>query len=138
MEFFVDSNIIIEGLKNNEKAINLLYYLKNLNNKKLIINEVVWSEVVYQLIVKRKLDSYSVFSFLRNFDLLVINNEIINYAELFVRNYNLKPNDALILATCKYYNIPYLLSLDEDFKEPCEKEGIILIDSVGKLKELLE
>ena len=55
-----------------------------------------------------------------------------------MKHYNLKPNDAFILATCKYYNISYLISLDDDFQKPCEKEGITLINSAEKLKEILE
>ena len=37
---------------------------------------------------------------------------------------------ALIFATCKCYNIRNLISLDGDFKEPCEKEGFVLINSI--------
>ncbi len=55
-----------------------------------------------------------------------------------MKKHNLLSNDALILATCKYYRIKYLISIDtSDFKEPCEKEGIVLINSVEKLKEVL-
>ena len=45
-------------------------------------------------------------------------------AEKYIKKLKLKPNDALILATCKHYGIRYLISLDEDFKEPCKKEGL--------------
>ncbi|NPB06212.1 MAG: PIN domain-containing protein [Aquificae bacterium] len=137
MRFFIDSSIIIEGLKNNDRAVSLLQQIKELDKKELAINEVVWSEVVYQLVIKRKLDPYSTFGFLRNFDFLFVNREVLSYAERFVDKHNLKPNDALILATCKHYKVSYLLSLDEDFKEPCEKEGITLIDSAEKLKRAL-
>lgn len=41
-------------------------------------------------------------------------------------NFKLFPNDALILATCKYYGTD-LVSLDEDFGECCRVEGIKLI-----------
>ena len=54
-----------------------------------------------------------------------------------IDKYNLKTHDALILATCKHYGIKYLVSIDSDFPEPCEKEGIILINSAEKLKEIL-
>jgi predicted nucleic acid-binding protein len=42
------------------------------------------------------------------------------------------------LATCKHYGIRYLISIDTDFPEPCEKEGIVLINSAEKLKGILE
>ena len=47
---FLDSSIIIESLKGNEKAIEIVKYL---NEKKfnIYINEVVVSEVLYQLIM---------------------------------------------------------------------------------------
>ena len=40
------------------------------------------------------------------------------------------PNDALILATCKFYGIKYLISFDDDFRGACEGKNIVLIDSV--------
>jgi len=33
--------------------------------------------------------------------------------------------------------IKHLISLDEDFIIPCDKEGIIFIDSTKKLKQIL-
>ncbi len=54
-----------------------------------------------------------------------------------IEKHNLKPNDAIILSTCKYYGISYLISLDSDFEKPCKEEGIKLISSSGKLKEVL-
>ena len=48
------------------------------------------------------------------------------------------PNDALILATCNIYDIKYLVSFDSDFREICDKEEIVLIDSVEKFKEVVE
>nr|WP_290902916.1 PIN domain-containing protein [Ferroglobus sp.] len=48
----------------------------------------------------------------------------------FSRCCNLLPNDALILATCKFYGIKYLISFDNDFRGACEGENMVLIDSV--------
>jgi len=94
------------------------------------------------LIIKNKLFSKGqekfLFNLLNSFIFLDSCSDIIKLARKFILKYNLKPNDALILATCKHYNIPYLLSLDEDFKEACEEEGIVLIDSVEKLKKILK
>jgi predicted nucleic acid-binding protein len=41
--------------------------------------------------------------------------------------YNLLPNDAIILATCKIHNITKLASHDSDFILPCKAEGIELL-----------
>ncbi len=105
------------------------------------MNEVVFSETIYHLLIKGKIKDSLSETYLEKllfvFNWCVVNKSIGRLSLNFIRNYNLKPNDALILATCKHYNIPYLLSLDEDFKKACEKEGITLIDSVEKLKEVL-
>ena len=55
-----------------------------------------------------------------------------------IEHYDLRPNDAIILATCKYYGIKYLISIDNDFPEPCKKEGVVLINSVEKLRKVLK
>ena len=44
----------------------------------------------------------------------------------FIERFHLKPNDAIILATCKYYEMDILLSLDDDFLEPCKKLGLLI------------
>lgn len=41
---FVDSSVIVEALKGNEKAIEIL---RDLKSKVLVINPIVFSEVVY-------------------------------------------------------------------------------------------
>ncbi|WP_197030927.1 MULTISPECIES: PIN domain-containing protein [Archaeoglobus] len=40
------------------------------------------------------------------------------------------PNDAIILSTCKFYGVKYLISFDGDFKRACKEEGIKLIDGI--------
>ena len=140
MKFFIDSNIIIESLK--EDGLKEAYEILNtLIHFRVIpfINFIVLNETIFILCYKRKLlNLKEVLNFLSNFIKLSLNESIEQMAINYMETYNLKPNDALVLATCKHYNIPYLLSLDEDFKEACEKEGIVLIDSVEKLKEVLK
>ena len=46
---------------------------------------------------------------------------------MFMANYNLLPNDAIILATCKLHGITQLASHDSDFIIPCQAEGIELL-----------
>ncbi len=50
-----------------------------------------------------------------------------------MQQYNLLPNDALILATCKLNGITQLASYDADFDTVCRDEGIWLIKSIGDL-----
>jgi predicted nucleic acid-binding protein len=76
--------------------------------------------------------------FLLNFTIIPVTEKILKIAKMVIKEYGLLPNDAIILATCKDYGVKYLISIDrEDFTIPCEKEGIVLIDSVEKLKEIL-
>jgi predicted nucleic acid-binding protein len=135
--FFVDSNVIIEGLKGNKKANEIFKQFLD-SEIKIAINPIVYSEVIYKLTYKHLFDLEEIHDILiKSSYILAINYFIINFSYDLMKKYNLKPNDALILATCKHYNIKYLISLDEDFKKPCEKEGIVLIDSAEKLKEIL-
>ncbi|WP_460982594.1 PIN domain-containing protein [Spirosoma fluminis] len=51
----------------------------------------------------------------------------------YMEQYNLLPNDALILATCKLNGISQLASYDSDFAPACIGEGIQLIQSIADL-----
>jgi len=141
-KFFVDSCIFIENFKRNEipeaKAIwNEI--LRNFKENDFFVNLIVKNEVVYHLFVKKKLMTIKELKLLLNsFENLFITPEIEKDLFKIVEKHNLKPNDALILATCKHYGIKYLISIDTDFPTPCQKEGIVLINSVEKLKEILE
>jgi predicted nucleic acid-binding protein len=149
MKFFVDSNIFIEPLKKqaSEKqdiAKKLLsFLLENLIfSNSIVINSIVWDETIFHLIVKGKsydksLTKNFLFHLFSLFEWLNISKEAAFLGLGFIEKYKLKTHDALILATCKHYNIKYLISIDNDFTIPCEKEGIVLIDSVEKLKEVL-
>jgi len=66
-------------------------------------------------------------------DNVLIGEDAVTLMEI----YGLLPNDAIILATCKFYGIKYLISFDSDFREACGGEGIILIDSKEKLDEII-
>ncbi len=137
MKIFLDSSFIIELLKNNEVAVSISKLLLNLSYLELHYNHIVFSEVVYQLYFKRKINIDLLKDIMSDFELLDMNSEIKEIALNFIQTYNLKPNDALILATCKFHKIENLISLDEDFKIPCEKEKINLIDSDKKLERLI-
>ena len=55
----------------------------------------------------------------------------VSYSEMFdvVKNYGLLPNDALIVATCRYYGIKKIATFDEDFKRVDFLEVVELEDS---------
>ena len=145
MEFFIDSNIVIETFKKNynQNAFEILDILLSLISKGLqvncYINSIVESEVTFQLIFKGKssLSRGKLKSFLLIFRPLEVGENVRDLFWKYMEEYNLKPNDALILATCRHYGVPYLISLDSDFREACEKEGIVLVDSPKRLREII-
>ena len=142
LKAFVDSNVIIKHL---EGELDL----SELRSKyTLCSNAIVFSEVflVYlkaitgkksyelkrnpELIVERGNELEELFVLFEIFEELEINKEVRNLAHEFVKKYGLLPNDALILATCKFYGVKYLISFDGDFERACKEEGIVLISSV--------
>ncbi|MBE8540150.1 PIN domain-containing protein [Geoglobus acetivorans] len=63
-----------------------------------------------------------------------INREVVSISNDFVQKYGLLPNDALILAACKHYELDALASLDTDYEEACRNEGITFISDVENLR----
>ncbi|AIJ06366.1 hypothetical protein JH146_1524 [Methanocaldococcus bathoardescens] len=137
---FVNSNVIINHFSGNVNILELL------EKYELYINPIVFSEVlmVYlklitneksytlkhkpELILNKKeelklLDD--LFSLLKT---LPINEDIQEIAYNLIICYGLLPNDALILATCKYHKIKNLITLDTDFKKIADKESIKIIN----------
>ena len=140
LKAFVDTNVIIRHL---EGEINLSEIRSRF---KLYSNAVVFSEVfmVYikaltgkksyelkrnpELIIERKGELEELFLLFEIFEGLEINKEVRNLAFEIMKRYGLLPNDALILATCKFYGVKHLISFDTDFRESCKKEGIELME----------
>ena len=59
-------------------------------------------------------------------------------AKRIMDEHGLLPNDAIILATAKFYRCSALVTLDSDFSDACEKEGIKPITSPEILKNRLK
>lgn len=142
LKAFVDSNVIINHL---EGKLDL----SELRGKyTLYTNAIIFSEVfmVYlkaitgkksyelkknpELIIEKKDELEELSMLFEIFEELEINKEVRSLAYEFIKKYGLLPNDALILATCKFYGVKQLISFDGDFERACKKEGIELIDSV--------
>jgi uncharacterized protein len=146
MKIFVDSSVLIEF--ENERRPELLDALLTFTHE-LYINSVVVSEFVYKLLgiiagkspmsvceseqIKETLELHDTVEFLSNFSYLNIPKMAMLLSIGFMKTYNLLPNDALILATCKLENIAVLASYDSDFTKACRKEGIKLISKVEDL-----
>ncbi len=149
MKVLIDSSVIIEYEK--LKKPELLKALRN-SQHELYINVLIASEYIYRLIgilagkspmsvcergqIKEILDKHDTKLFLSLLNFLQIPAESIPLGLDFMKKYNLLPNDAFILATCKLQGVAVLASFDSDFKDACTQEGIILITKAAELKLL--
>jgi len=138
---FIDSSVMIGLFIGDEKAHKLLSKLIN-DSFMLCINPIVFSETMFKVTfhialedgikgvydlkqnlsryswvyeeVKEKIDKMIKMGYLKildtNWDVLKLSSEI-------GEKYNLLTNDAIIIATCKYYGINKLATFDSDFEK---------------------
>lgn len=140
-KIFVDSSVLIEPLQN--RKVKFYKDLISDHISDCCINSIVVSEYLYKYIGLQSLGSpkaiqsnkkmvealqpYFLTNILDEFLFVEINNSVVAAVPSFMSKYNLLPNDAIILATCKMHNITQLASHDKDFKTACESEGITLL-----------
>lgn len=93
------------------------------------------SEVIYQLKFRRDIDIAMIKNFILAFDVLDMNNAIFDKAIWIIEKYNLKPNDALIVATCLDNKIDKLATFDKDFIVIENNFNISIVDSDEMIKE---
>jgi uncharacterized protein len=148
MKIFVDSGIFIEYLKG--RKIEFFEYLIQ-QDYQLFINQVVLSEFLYYFIatignkapltIKESgkitdcFKNQNPIDMLPGFQFLNHTTEISLLAIDFAKQFNLLPNDALILATCKFHDLKYLASFDSDFEAPCKSLGIRIFNDEADLKD---
>ena len=148
--FFIDSNVILDYFYGENRAREIIETAKNLGD--VFINGIVLTEVSIRYLkdltgeksytlkhkppLVKNVDKSPLYSILDEFSYLSDNLLIGEDAIVLMDTYGLLPNDAIILATCKFYGVKYLISFDSDFKKACEGEGITLVDSKEKLEEL--
>lgn len=151
MKVFIDTSVLVEYLKGN----NTEFYEKLLISKHegLFINQVVFSEYLFYFIAfqthksplsaKMANDISSAFENLNPFDMLPgfihleHNSNIAETGLEYMKLHNLLPNDALILATCKYHNISHIATFDADFLLPCSNLGIAVLKAVRDIPEYM-
>ncbi|WP_010480121.1 type II toxin-antitoxin system VapC family toxin [Thermococcus zilligii] len=142
IEVFVDSSVLIEGLKGNPEAVRILNLLAE-KNAAAIINDIVVSEFLFHYIrLKSGVSPFTVkqrgeikefiledepWDFINQFHILPTDEETIELSYHLMRAHNLLPNDAIILASCKINEIKTLATLDEDLKSAALKEGLKLL-----------
>ena len=141
-KIMVDSSVFVEALKGRKTA----FYESLVSDKKneFYINEVILSEYLYYILgvnggssPKALQQSNSIpsvlaassseLSVLADFNILSSNQSFCEVVPQIMSKYNLLPNDAIILATCKLHGITQLASHDSDFIIPCQAEGIELL-----------
>ena len=138
----MDSSIFIEPLKGNKVEFYQLL-ISNLENK-LHINDVVLSEYLYYILafnsnvspktlqrkdeIKQTIEQQpKIIKAISSLILLPCNQNFLVEVPVLMSKYNLLPNDAIILATCKFHKTK-LASHDSDFIIPCQLENIELIN----------
>jgi predicted nucleic acid-binding protein len=146
-KMFLDSSILVEWAK--KTKTDLYDYLATNDKYELCISQITLSEFVYYWlaiggrkspvtlkrdgIIPDVLQSYNPASILTKFTWLEADRAIVSLHLRFMEQYNLLPNDALILATCKLSGITQIASYDADFAPACLGEGIRLIQQVSDL-----
>ncbi|NJE45914.1 PIN domain-containing protein [Thermococcus sp. GR7] len=146
---FVDTNVIIEHLGGNIDLLDLRERFDVLYSNSIVFSEALMvylraltGERPYTLkhnpdIIRNLREELLDFS--RLFELfldLEINRTVETLSVEYMIKYGLLPNDALILATCKFYDVKYLISFDSDFANACENEGISLLSDPEEITRL--
>lgn len=145
----IDSSVLIEYIKGTKTELLEAIVNKDINLKPYI-NHIVYSEFLFHFLaltahksplslkksstIQSILTNHEPIDFIRNFSIVEMNQRIIEFSYDMMKNYNLLPNDALILASCRYHKIPYLATYDSDFNDICEQEDIALICKAEDVK----
>lgn len=152
-KIFIDSSIIVEYLKG--VKVDLLNTLLNNERFKLCISQIVVSEFLFHSLaiyggksplslkmsgnIGEVLKNNKPHIFLNLFDYISDESSIVSEAARLMTNYNLLPNDALIISLCILNNIKNIASFDKvDLTKVCNDEGLTLISSVEDLNTLLD
>lgn len=137
----IDSNIFIEYFKGNKTAAAILEELLT-GEYELFINAIVYSEVLFIFLTSstglsakslkkkpelvRNTPIEKVTEFLGEFKVAEINDVVLQTSSQLLREYGLLPNDAIILATAKVYDMD-LATMDSDFQKTANGENVKLI-----------
>ena len=135
MATLIDSNVIVSLLIQSEKTEDAEKILENVRNPVTIITVIEESIYIGLSLIydargtrlKNKIKDClrdDAVSFLRNLESFLEDFEIkliappndVKLLTEIIEKYSLLPNDALIVATCKFYGIKHIASFDKDFQ----------------------
>ncbi len=127
-KIFLDSSILIEAIKGTQTA--LLERLMSDEEYECCISSIVVSEFMFHLLavnsavapltlkmqkqIPAVLQSNESYQILRHFTFVDTDERIVSATPSLMQRYNLLPNDAIIIATCKIHGITYLASYDQN------------------------
>lgn len=140
-DVFIDSSILIEFNKGNKVKLFATQMANDIF--KCYINETVVSEFLFHFLahngdkspqtihssnkIKQVFETSRQYKLLSTCYFLPTDRQLVTVVPAMMSKYNLLPNDAIILATCKIHGITKLASHDSDFVTPCKEEGIELL-----------
>lgn len=126
---FIDSSVFLDYLEGKEEAKALLEVYSGIEG---CINDIVFSEVLFVYIkaetgkksyelkkqpaLVKSVELTDIVELLGRYRTLDVGEAVKSEAEGLIKKYGLLPNDALIAATCKHYDIKKIATLDPDFK----------------------
>jgi len=150
-KLFVDSSVLIESEKGRRRE--LFNALTEVSGVELFISTVVVSEFLFQYLaigenvtprtvkergdIRRVLGKSTNHKLVEELTLVDISTADLPSVTELMADYNLLPNDALIVATCLSRGIRGLASFDPDFSDVCAAKGLILIPSAEALENFL-
>ncbi len=152
-KFMIDSNVIIEFMKNSPEAVSIIKFIRQSDYKCYITIDSI-EEILYILLKHFSKKSY--WDLKNNKDLTRITYQTIipliktiikstfkttfpteKTQEIFFdvcEKYGLLPKDALLLSICIEHNIDTLITLNKDFKNLKIEENIKIIQSIKELE----
>ncbi|WP_293448231.1 PIN domain-containing protein [Persephonella sp.] len=155
-KFMVDSNVIIEYMKNNPEAIDIINFIKNNPSNEYYLTLDTIEEILYILVKHFSKKSYwdlknnpeiakntykkvipLIKSILKSFFKITLQTKNTHKILFSVcEKYGLLPKDALLLAICIENDINNLITLDKDFCNLSLEESINIISTYKELEKI--
>lgn len=139
----MDSLVLIESEKG--RRTDLFQMVTELSGVEVFISSVVVSEFLFHYLtigknvsprtvkergdIRRVLGKSENHKLIQEFTLIDIAPKDLPTVADLMADFNLLPNDALVVATCLSRNIGALASFDPDFHDVCQTKGLALLDS---------